>query len=124
MHAYKYRTYSYSFRDSIMRIKKKRVARQMRDLFRSKLATSVYSREIRVRESDRRDVIAITRTTPRIHEIPVFRPVKGYTLRNDVHERACAYERRENRFKPKVDAAADAARLCVRSARVQSSRLI
>jgi len=57
----------------------------MREL--SKLATSVDSREIRVRESGRRDVIAITRKTPRIHEIPVFVPLKdirsGMTCTNE-----------------------------------------
>lgn len=58
---------------------------------RSKIAVSA-------RETAGSDaVIAITRTTPRIHEIPVFVPLKD-TLRCDVHERAHVYERRENRF--------------------------
>jgi hypothetical protein len=97
--------YSYSFRGSsaITHGKKKgNVARQMRELLRSKL-TAV--REIGPRERPACGVIAITRSTPRIHEIPVFVPLKD-TLRNDVHDPSVhAREAGENRFRPKVGAA-------------------
>jgi len=95
----------------------------MRELLRSKLATSVDSRGIRVRESGRCDVIAITRTTLRIHEIPVFVPLKdirsGMTCTNErarTRGERTGLSRKSTPLRMPLD--------CVRSARIQSSRLI